>query len=360
MAFLWWHAAQNGTLKLINWLTNSDGSMTRQGDDSAGVIHGVALASQRYGSETPNSIVFAALRTAEQQLKIVPGNATGPNPMRLAAEITGDAIADYPWNDDDIEAMYLTGYELPEGLLPEKLERYFSGRLPLPPLSPKPAGVTSENDGTGETNSCNILGDYADARWQQVQLKHIYSHRTGLPRSAPAHNDVVKDHLDTLRGLNSPATYAGQEALLRAQYGNASVEQARAALGWSTAFDPKGQAEGYLVPQASLEEILTVLAARCLPHPLGDYEYTNTDPIILQQVIEHLAETNYATADGFPGSHEESALYRFFFEELGIVTSQTNNILAASVALEGASDNPNPGPTARGWNDSRTGTEKNL
>jgi hypothetical protein len=69
-------------------------------------------------------------------------------------------------------------------------------------------------------------------------------------------------------------------------------------------------------------------------------------------------ETNYATADGFPDTHEESALYRFFLAELGIVTSQSNNIFAASVALNGASHNPNPGPTARDWNDSESGTQK--
>lgn len=348
---------QGGALKVINWLAQND-TLQRQGEDSAGIIHGVAVDSQIYGSETPLSVLFTGVRSASHELKIVAWNATGPTPQRLDADVTGDAISDYAWTDSDMEALYLTGYELPSGLLPERLDRYFSGRDPLPNFNPGIAGVTSENDGTGETNSCPMLGDFADAQWRQVQVKHVYSHRTGLPRSAPSYNGIVKDHLDTLRGLNSPSDYAEQEALLRAQWGNASVEQGRAELGWSTAFAPTGNTEGYLLPFGTLEEILVVLAARCLPHPLGDYEYSNTDPSIVLKIIEHITGMNYATADGFPGTHEESALYHFFLEELGIVTSQTNNIFAASYGPSGASNVPNPGPTGRGWDDNQNGTAK--
>lgn len=346
---------QTGALKLINWVTDA-GQLTRQGEASAGAIKGVALANQLYGSETPQAILFAAVRTAEDTLKLIPWDATGPTPQRLAADSSGAVIADYLWTDGDIEALYLTAYDLPEGLLPERLERYFSGRSPLPHFDPPLAGVTSVNDGTGATNSCEPLADYADAQWQQVQLKHVFAHRSGLPRSAPAHNDVVKDYLVELRDLTGPIHYAQQEALLRQQWGDASVAKGRAALGWSTAFQADGHAEGYLVPQATLDEILTVLAARCLPHPLGDYEYSNTDPVMLQQVIEHVTGREYAVAAGFPGTHEESALYHFFLAELGITTGQTNNIFAGTSALASASDNPTPGPTARGWNASASGT----
>ncbi len=351
--------AQNGTLKVVNWLVDNDGAIQRQDEASAGVIHGVALASQRYGSETPNSTLFAAVRTAENLLKIVPWRVTGPTPQRLAAEVTGGVITDYSWTNEEIEALYLTGFELPEGLLPERLDRIMSGRFPLPSLDPPIGDVSIENDKTGEVlASCEALGDYADTQWQQVQLKHLFAHRTGLPRSAIQHNTVVANYVDELRGLNVPQDYAEQEALLRAQFGNARVEQGRAALGWSTAFQPNGNTEGYLTPQASIEEMLVAVAARCLPYSLGQYNYSNTDPVFMQQVIEHLTETNYATADGFPGTHEESALYRFFLEELGVETSATDGIFAASVALENASDNPVPGPTARSWDEKQSGGEQ--
>ena len=345
----------NGTFRLHTWTVDSAGDLTQRNDGTAGVIGSAALANIIYaGGDTFNSILFSAVRTAESTLKIIPWNVTGPTPQRLDDAIAGDPIADYPWSDGDIEALSLFGYDMPEGLLPPQLDRAFGGKVQLPTMDPPIGGVVIDDD-----SSCEALTDFADPQWKDVQLKHIFAHRTGLPRSAISYNSIMQNYLDEWRGLNSRADYAAQETLLRMQWGASNVEHARTILGWD-ALQTRDSA-GYLVPGATLDEVLMTVAARCLPMELGEYRYSNTDPSILRRIVEHIMGVPYAADVPMPNmlaQHEGSILQQFFQSELGIETSATDGIFAAAVAVNSASDGSEPGPTARGWDDDKEGTQK--
>ncbi|MBV7326650.1 hypothetical protein KFU94_00020 [Chloroflexi bacterium TSY] len=111
------------------------------------------------------------------------------------------------------------------------------------------------------------------------------------------------------------------------------MERGPAALGWSKPFQPNGTAEGYLIPMPTVDELLTATVGRCLPYALGDYACSNVDPIILARVIEHVSGMVYLPQDGVPGTHEESTLYHFFLEELGLTTGATDNIFNPRLGL---------------------------
>ena len=351
--------SQNSALKVITWVIDG-GQLVRRDSDTAGPTSGLAATNLIYGSDTFNSILFVAARTAQSTLKIIPWNVTGPTPIRLDNAADGAPIKDYSWSDDDIEELRLLGYDIPEGLLPDRLERLLSQKETLPAFDP-PIGDASDKSGTtGQIETCTALGNSADSQWLEVQLKHVFGHRTGLPRSAISYNTVVRDYLDELRGLDSPADYAAQELLLRTDpnVGNANVETGRSVLGWDTLFQADGSAAGYFVPQATLEEILLAVAGRCLPHPLGEYTYSNTDPGFTRLIMEHLTGATYAADKGYPAQHAGSILEQFFASELALTTGATDNIFAGAVAVESGSDMPEPGPSARDWDADATGTAK--
>ena len=170
----------NGALKVITWVLDSGGNLTRRGDDTAGTNNGAALANLIYGSETLNSILFVAVRTGEQALKVIAWNVTGPTPTRQANEGSGASIADHVWTDNDVEALRLVGFGLPQGLLPEPARSYFGGELPLPVDLP---GAEITSDGVVVAQCDALASGFAEPTWKTAWLKHVLAHRTGMAKS---------------------------------------------------------------------------------------------------------------------------------------------------------------------------------
>jgi hypothetical protein len=341
--------AANGGLKLITWVLDSAGTLTRRGDDDAGTNNGAALASVLYGSETPNALLFVAVRTGEQTLRLIAWNVTGPNPARQNNEGNGATVADYPWADNDVEALRLVGFGLPQGLLPEPARQYFGGEAPLPISLP---AVTTTDDNDQEIVLCEALdAGFAEPEWSQAQVKHLLGHRTGMSKSfSPKSIDFITTYLEDIRGLSTQAQWAGQEAALRATFGAANVEGGRAALGWDTSLIENGSTDGYLVPNPTMAEWAQVFASRCLPYPYEVYRYANTSPQIMRAVVEHVTGQPFVFAEGFPQEHQASLFYNFLNSAAGVATSATNNIYPRKTALTSAADLGDPGPVARAWN----------
>ena len=327
--------SQAGDFKLISWTVDDEGEPTRRDDDEAGPVSSMSLANVIYGGETLQSVVFAALRTAASQLKLIAWDVTAPTPVRLADEGIGDSIVDYSWSDADVEAMKLFGYDIPEGLLPDRLHRLFSGQTPAPIL-------LSAGD------SCPAPAQFADPQWQQITLKHLFGHRTGMPKSAYGDDDLVKNYLDVLRGLDSQADYAAQEQLMRDIWGDANIEFSRQSLGWNTAFVVDGETDGYIVPFVTLEEVLVAVAGRCLPKDLSAGNYSNTTPQIMMTIIEHISDRRYVAQAGYPETHEGS-LVDLFMAQAGIETGPVAGIFARPSAVTTALDDIYPGPLGREW-----------
>ncbi len=216
----------------------------------------------------------------------------------------------------------------PAPLIPRDLYMLFSGQTPFP---------VSISDG-----ECGTLDSgFADPQWQDVTLGHLLGHRSGLPRSAPNYVTSVVPNLAAVRGLNAQADFAAQEQLVRDEWGHAPVDVARAQLGI-------GPGSGYLVPGPDLAEALMVLAGRCLRHPLGERNYSNTSPafpvIILQELM---ASGNYSAVVNRPWTHAGSALDVFFRTQLGIDTTGTSGIF--TTLLGEVAGYPNREPEKRHW-----------
>lgn len=329
---------QGGNLKVISWLVDNQGEPTRRGDDEAGAVSSLAVASTLYGSETLQSVAFAAVRTQEGTLKIIPWDMTPTTPLRLTNAATGDVMLDYGWTDADIEALHLFGYDIPEGLLPEPLNGYFSGQVEVP-----------VHFSAGE--SCPAPAQFADPQWQQITLKHLFGHRTGMPKSAVGDEVLMKDWIDELRELDSQADYAAQEQLMRDQWGNSNIEDSRALLGWNTNLVAEGATDGYLVPWITLDEVMTAVAGRCLPNDLTKGNYSNTTPQMIMRIMEHVSGHNYTALIGDPATHEGSLVDRFFAETLGVQTGPVAGVFARPQAVTTALDDIYPGPNGRSWDD---------
>ena len=329
---------QSGTLKIIAWQIDNAGEPTRRGDDEAGDTSSIALTNATFGSDTLQSIAFAAVRTQGGFLKIIPWDVTAPTPARLANEGNGDPVRDFNWTDADIEALHLFEYDIPEGLLPDELHGYFSGKVAVPvKLS------------AGE--SCPAPEQFADPQWQQITVKHLFGHRTGMPKSAYGDEELANNYLPALRGLDSQAGYAAQEQLMRDLWGDANVEASRAALGWDTGLVSEGATGGYIVPWVTLDEVLTAVAGRCLPNDLTQGKYSNTTPQIVMRMIEHISDRPYVAQMGYPETHEGSLVDLFFASQAGIETGPVDGIFARPSAVTTILDDPYPGPVGRIWQD---------
>ncbi|MBE9124276.1 serine hydrolase [Tychonema sp. LEGE 07199] len=248
---------------------------------------------------------------------------------RAGLELTDDQIEGMKLFDPQHYPPLIPGFnkQYPVAIIPEKLHAVFSGKVKFPVA-------------IKDRNCSNLNSGFADKQWQNVTLGHLLSHRSGLQRSAPRYGQDVTANLPVLRNLKTAADFQSQEQLLINEWGNKSVGSAKNQLSIA----PNA---GYFVPIPTLEEIMLVVAGRCLQYPLGQYHYSNTSPafptIIMQQLV---ASGRYAAKTGKPETHQGSALELFFKTELGIPTAANNGIFMTQEVENFSSREPEK----RHWN----------
>lgn len=287
----------NGTLKLATWNLADDGGFTLIHEDSAGGVS--ALAVQALSGQR----AAVAVRTQENFLKAIVWELDQGHLTRRGGA-TGLKNPDSVWKENDIERMRLTGFDLPELLMPTKVHAIYNGDVEPPVLLP---AVTKDG-----VELCPALTQYAEPEWRQMTVGHILGHRTGLPKSAPGLTTRM-ENLHLLRNLNNQNAFAQQEAQLRAEFGNSTVDNGKNLLGY-------GGATVYVVPPSTIEETFILVAGRCLPYPVGKSKYSNTSASLSGFIVEHLVG-RFAAKQGYPATHEGSGLDLFFANTLGIETS---------------------------------------
>lgn len=288
----------NGSLKLATWNMSNDGSFTLIDEDAAGGVSALGVQSLFSGHAA------VVVRTQENFLKTIIWELASGSLTRRG-DATGLKNPDSVWDDSAIERMRLTGFDLPELLLPTKLHRVYNGDATPPVLLPE---VKDDDDNV----LCSALTQSADPIWQQTTVGDILKHRTGLPHSAPGLTTQVTN-LHLLRNLHDQSAFQQQEAPLRAEYGDATVNNGKALLGY-------GGSTVYVVPPPTIDEIFMLVAGRCIPYPLGNYRYSNTNAAMAGYLVNHLAD-RFAAKQGYPATHEGSGLDRFFANTLGVETT---------------------------------------
>jgi hypothetical protein len=237
--------------------------------------------------------------------------------------------------------------QFPVPIVPREVYSVFAG------LEPYPAATIADSASFGAVSATYPLCDgssvadgFADAQWQDVTIAEIISHRTGMQRSAPSYGSNIVTSLPALRGLTTEQDYIDQEAILRAQWGDAAVNAGKAGLGYP------GGTQSYLLPLPTIEDLMFVLAGRCLRYPLGVYSYSNTSPAFSALIIEQLvASGNFSAPTGDPAAHDASALGIFLEQSVGIATSADRGIFD----VQGAVDVPGVtwrGAEFRAWSNS--------
>lgn len=266
-------------------------------------------------------------------------------------------VRDFGWSDGDIEALDLIGFDLPDALLPASLHKIVSGSQ-LPPLGLLDANdEQADEDGVVTNTSCAGATTpgvpFADLKWKSAKLRNFFGHRVGLDYGNIAETTLIKQHMGTLRGLTTAAEWKAQQDLLATQWGAQNVEDARAELGWLTTVD-MADPDGFLVPPLSLEELLIGSASRCMPNAQGLYRYSNTDPLWIARIAEHVGRRPYTAPVGNPGAVEDTLLREFLDAELGIEVDEVggqDGLFARPAALDGNGGDPFLGPSARIWDD---------
>jgi hypothetical protein len=259
---------------------------------------------------------------------------------RWAVKAAAEPLVGFELTDEQVEGLRLfdpdfypplipgTSILYPVPLIPLHLYEVFSGQEPFP------VSVADSECGA-------LTSGFADPQWQDVTLGHLLAHRSGLQRSAPAYVSGVVPNLPVLRGLVTQSDFHAQEQVVRNEWGNAPVDAARAQLGINVG-------SGYLLPAPELDELLMVLAGRCLLFPLGQREYSNTSPAFPTIVLQELMHSgNYAAHINRPWTHEGSAIEVFFRTQLGIGTTGTSGVFLSLMA--DVPGYPNREPEKREW-----------
>ncbi len=304
--------------------------------------------------------LVTATRGASDALKLSAWIAGGAGIPLLRQSVGTQVVKDFGWTDADVEALSLTGLDLPGTLLPARLYNIVAGHVP-PPIGPLNVGSaeTDEEDGDDGDNvpldqcvaSQAPSFPMADARWKNVRLRDLLAHRTGLPKSNISAGALINPHLPALRGLATPADWIGQQDLLAQEWGAANVQNARVALGLPASTNPNAPG-GLLLPRLTLEELLLGSASRCLPNQQRAYRYSNTDPLWMVQVAEHVSGKKYTAPVGKPGDVEQTLLKEFVGSELGLAVNEATGMdgLFARPAAPDANDlDPFTGSTVRIW-----------
>lgn len=264
-------------------------------------------------------------------------------------------VRDYGWSDSDIEALDLIGFDLPGALLPASLHGVVSGNQ-LPPLGLLDASDEQEDE-QGVVTDTSCIGaatpgaPFADLKWKSAKLRNFFGHRVGLDYATLGATTLIDQHLGALRGITTAAGWKAQQDLLVTQWGAQNVQDARVELSWLPTVD-MADPDGFLVPQLSMEELLLGSASRCMPNTQGLYRYSNTDPIWVARIAEHVGGHPYTAPVGNPGAVEDTLLRDFLDAELGINVDEASGqdgLFARPAALDGNGHDPYPGPSARIW-----------
>lgn len=245
-------------------------------------------------------------------------------------------------DDEAVEDLSLFDGTGPITLFPEELRQLYNGEVSMP----------------DELRLCDDLGPTADVRWQQATLAHTLGHAAGMPRSAPSRTGAILPRVPYLRGLNTMQDYVDQHAAARdaAPVDWLTFEQARDQLDDAAIESTPGDV--VFLPDLTLEEILAVVAGRCLDHEVdgviksfGQTHYSNTSPAFWVTIIEHLHESGrFAAAWGESDTHEGSALDDFLSDIVGIDSTGTSGIFH-NVSTPGADEHGYIVPRGRSWSD---------
>ncbi len=309
-------------LRLVEYFVSDAGVLAEVAtNDEAGIVTALDIAPL-----TGQRVVVAA-RNSTNNLQNVVWSDNSDGILVRKGDVIGGKIPDAEWSEDYIAAMLLLGYDLPDLLLPGDLHAIFARDEPFPAFI--------QGDNMSDGTDCDDLSTLADEQWQDVTLAHIWSHRSGLQGGAPGLS-VVLPIITDLRGK----TLTAQENDLKSEFGEVTVENGKQALGY-----PAGTFVR-VVPRIEMYDVLTSVAGRCLAWPFGTYEYSNTGPLFLMAVTEHLTGRLFAARDGYPDTHEGSALDIFFERKLGVDTTGGSGIFnhQGFFGLQGYTD---PIPTPR-------------
>jgi hypothetical protein len=258
---------------------------------------------------------------------------TGANPVK-----------DYAWNDDDVEALQLVGFDFPDALLSKRLHNIVAG-YEQPPLA-----IDASDPRTG--NSCTKASSpghpFADTRWKNITMGHFFSHRAGLNVSTRSAESLYKNNIDELRQLTNKYQWNAEQDRLIDEWGASNVQNARVAMGLSPLVNVNSP-DGFVVRRLSLEDLLVGSASMCLPNPQGSYAYSNTDPQWTRTVIEHVSGQPYTAPVGNPAAVEGTLVNDFIKAELNLDSNGFNNIAARPAAMNAQGDDPWSGARGRAW-----------
>lgn len=233
----------------------------------------------------------------------------------------------------EINAIPLVGASnspLGQPLLPPELEGVYSGQIEV-------ARVYTAT-----------FGNFADPRWTDVTLGNLFGHTSGMQRDGG--DDYLRHTVNSLpilrdlltpQGDIDPTKLTAQQELLEQQYGTQNVTNARNAIANEANVNASSV---YFIPQPTLGEFINVLAARPLLNDPTEniYQYTNDGPGYVIILSEHLTGQPFAAHNGDPASHQNSLLYDFFLNELGVHTTGQSGIFRSHLTTPLPGGDPEP------------------
>lgn len=259
--------------------------------------------------------------------------------VRLALEDKGVFLT-----DDEIEDLLLFGDNpgLPADFqfFSNDLHDLYSGVTSPPIMFPDKASYGD----AGETLCDDLSGSKADPAWLKTTFGDLLAHSTGQQKNPLDYNDDVVPNLDAIRSLSTEEDYQSQDQVLQDLYGSASVDDARNLVGLE---------DIYFVPQPTVHEMLIAQSGRCLRHlnasGNGTYKYANADQWYLDEIVRYLYPSGLLMAEnGFPETHEDSALEDFFIHVLNQPSSSNEGIFRVQAAYE-LGGYVQPIPARREW-----------
>jgi CubicO group peptidase (beta-lactamase class C family) len=236
----------------------------------------------------------------EEPLVVPPYNgADPPLPPYTTYSAAADACAEAPCNNGGVCSPLFAGY---------------SGVVPLyVPFCVCPQGFSG--------GTCMLCPEIQaspprfDARFKNVLLGDVVSHRSGLPRGG-ADDATLFEALATLRELSSAGDFAAEEAVVDPSgTAKANLQDVR-----DVTFDD--DREAFFVPQPTDLESALVNAGTCLERAPGSESYSNYGYQLLQILVSHVFDKRYTAPQGEPGAHVGSALQEFLHDELGLLSGE--------------------------------------
>ncbi|TDR45777.1 hypothetical protein DFR29_104205 [Tahibacter aquaticus] len=285
-----------------------------------------------------------AARDANDVLRLTSWDVTASSIAKLKLGTGANPVKDYAWNDADVEALNLVGFDFPNALLPARLHDIVAG-YKQPPLH------FDANDSRTD-NSCVATQapgyPFADARFKTIALRDFFSHHSGLNEGTVSAESLYRNNIDELRGLNNALDWNAEQNRLIDQWGAQNVQNARQAMGLSATVNTSSP-DGFVVPRLDLIDLLVGSASMCLPNPQGTFAYSNTDPQWLRAIAEHVTGQAYTAPVGNPAAVEGTLLNDFTKSELGFGSNGFDAISARPAAMDAQGNDPWKGARPRAW-----------